>query len=412
MPEDSRLGYFKNVAANLAGRYGSKALELLLLMVATRKLPIDVIGAIFLADAAAAVAYGALDFGWYPVLMRRAARGRASRALLARTTWVRAVGAAAIALVFLCVMLLAFPEHALLTGAFFAVGGLYSIHEPARALLAGSERFDLIAKVGLSTKLAEAICTAPAMWAGLGVVPWIIGRSVSQLGFLLSSYRLALRELTDSTGDDGERMAPLLREGWPFWFSSVLYSLSARLDSLLVSAWLGLKETGHLGIASRIVGGGLGLVGSFASVAFPDLARDERRLVTAAQVRGSLLLAFGVGLAILLGAPLLSRIVMGRTDEEVVSLVRALSPVLVIAALVRLLETWLQAKNKERTLTLVAILSFAVSATSLALLVPRWGLDGAAWSRVVRVGAELGALALIVTLALWGAPKPRAPRSP
>src|SRR5687767_8763756 len=122
MPAESRIIYLRNVAANLVGRYGSKAFDLLLLMVVTRKLPMDMIGAVFLADAAAAVAYGALDFGWYPVLMRRSARGQAARSLLGRTTWIRTVGAVVIALVFLAVMLIWFPDHAFVTEAFFALG--------------------------------------------------------------------------------------------------------------------------------------------------------------------------------------------------------------------------------------------------------------------------------------------------
>ncbi|MFW6023584.1 MAG: lipopolysaccharide biosynthesis protein, partial [Myxococcota bacterium] len=395
----ARVAYLRDVGAILTGRYGSKGLELLLLMVATRVLDTAAVGVVFLAQAAGALSFKLLDFGLYPVLMRRASRDEADRRTLRWTSAFRATGAAAITLVFGAIAAWRVPDRAAFATGFFLIGGAQAVHEVSRAVVAGRSRFLWAAKANVAAKGTEVAIAVAGLLNGAGLIAWLVGRALGQGGLLLVMYVAALRELPPTAAPSPAPRA-LLREGLPFWFSRSLNMGIGRLDTVLVTAWFGFTGAAHVGIAHKVVGAGLGLVGAMTHVAFPALARERRRFVTSAQAATVTTSAVLLGGGVFLLAPLLVRIVMGTVEPTVVALVRILAPAISLAAITRPLHTWLEAKGKERSVALISVLNATVALSALLVLLPTVGILGAAWAALTRNAAELLLTGLLILVAL------------
>jgi len=392
-----RKRFLGNFGAHFGGLYGSKILDFALLTVVSRKLPIEQVGTYFLADAAGGMIFRLLDLGLYPVLQRRAARNEAGVAILSWATRVRFVGVVVLSLVFAAVARWQYPDRWMLVSAFFFSSGLYVVHEIPRALLAGRERFATTARIGVATKVFEVGCSIPAIWFGLGVIPWVIGRVVTGFAQLFFFYRAIHRDLE---GFPSPERKAVLREGLPFWFAALFESAVFRIDTVVVGAYLGLTATAHLGIASRVIGGGLSVVSSMLLVATPTLAREHRRFITETEAAVVLCLSVGLGVAMYLTAPFIVFAITGKWQSGSIAVVRTLAPVIALTTIGRSLEAWLLAKNRERAIAVLTVVTGVLSAIALWVLVPMAGTTGAAAARDLRalfeaVGAGLYAYVVI-----------------
>lgn len=397
-------GLLRDFGANLVSRYGSKGLDFVVLAVVTRLVSMELVGVVFVSEAAGAVAFRVLDLGLYPVLLRRAARGRVGARLLARGQLLRAVTAAGLTAGYAAVAVTQAPEHAGLAIVFFALAGVRAVHEVPRATLAGAGGFTSLAKIALGTKALELAVTGPAAALGAGVWGWALGRGASQLTMLLATARLARAKIPADAPSGSLR--GLVREGGAFWLATLLASGSAQLDVLILGATGGLSQTAELGIATKIVGGSLSIVGALTLAAFPRLARQRDRFITRRQALGVAGLAITLGGGVALAAPVASLILVGEIRAELVETIRFMCPVIALAAVARPLEVWLQAKDREASLVFLALAVGVTSAVSFALWVPAYGANGAAWARVLRAAVQLLGAAALAYVAV------QAPRAP
>jgi O-antigen/teichoic acid export membrane protein len=385
----SQRKYVRNVLAHLGGIYGAKGFELVTLAAVTRVAPLAEVGAVFFSVAFGNALFQVTDFGLYPVLFRRAAREQAGPRLLAWATLLRALVLVLLTVPFAVVARAKFSELASLATVFFVLGGLRVVHEVPRAILAGRQRFPLLATAGLVTKGLEAAVTVGGVVLGGGIWALAAGRAAQNLGMLGAGYALARREVR---GFPSPAPRAIVREGLPFWFVTAIGSALGQLDTILVGAYLGLSETARLGIATRVVGAALSVVSAMVSVAFPDIARENRRFPSRPQIVTVLWGAVVLTLPVLVAAPLVVHLVTGRPDPEAVMVVRALSPILAFAVLERALTTWLQAKNKERAMAVTNVVSAVAGALALVFFIPAFKTLGAAYSRIFREAVSAAAL--------------------
>lgn len=397
-------GLLRDFGANLLSRYGSKALDFAVLAIVTRFVSMELVGVVFVSEAAGAIAFRTLDLGLYPVILRRAARGRVGVGLLRRGQLLRAAIATALTVGYAGMAAAHAPAHATLAVAFFALAGLRTVHEVPRAALAGVGGFTDLAKIALGAKALELAVTGPAAVLGAGVWGWGLGRLACQLSMLFAAARLARTRVTGDVSSGSLR--GLVREGGIFWLATLLASGSAQLDVLILGATGGLTETAELGIATKVVGGALSVVGALTLAAFPRLARQRGRFITRRQALGVTGLALGLGLGVAVAAPLASWILAGAVRDEVVQTIRLMCPVIVLIAVARPLEVWLQAKDRELSLVLLALAVGVASAAAFATWVPAYGATGAAWARVLRASVQLLGAAGLAYVAL------QAPRAP
>lgn len=393
--DEARRSLLRNFGAHMTGLYGSKGLELLILAAATRALSLELLGTVFLADAVGGAVFRLLDVGLFPVLFRRSSREQAGVTSLRQATVFRAVGLTILTGIFVIIVTAQFPDRAAVATAFFFFSGVYVVHEIPRALLAGRERFALTASTGLATKGLEVLIAVPGLLLGYGVWAWVAGRAVSQLGMLAGVYAFAHRELLPFESGSARS---IVREGLPFWLTSAVNSTLFRLDTIVVGSYLGLVETAQLGIAGRVIGGGLSIVGSWLNVSFPALARTRRRFFSPAQIGSVAVVALSLALTAFSLAPLIVRLITGEHDPAAVAVLRALTPVIALATAARALNTWLRAQNKERAIAALNSAAAVISAGALFYLVPRYGLLGAASARVLRDAATVVVLVALAYL--------------
>lgn len=396
-------GLLGDFGATLVGRYGTKAFDFLILAAVSRLVDLELVGGVFLAEAAGRLAYRFVDLGLYPVLMRAAARERLGARTHSLALIARGALAVALSLGYAALTPWTMPEHPEIAVAFFALAGLRTVHEVPRAAIAGSGGFTTLAKIGLGSKAVELAITAAATFGGLGIWGWALGRLLSHVALLATAHHLARARIPKETRGS---LGALVHEGLPFWAATLLLSGSAQLDMLILGATGGLTDTAELGVATKVVGATLTFVGALTFAAFPRLARERGRHVSRTQVLAVGGVALGLGAVVVLGAPLISWALVGEVRPQLTTTLRMMSPVIVVSAVARPLQVWLQAKDKELSLVALAFLVGATSAVGFALLVPRYGAEGAAWARVLRSVVELGGAGFLVLVAS------RAPRSP
>lgn len=398
MSSDARRDYVRNLAATLVARYGAKALEALVYVVAMRTVGGDAVGLVFLAQAASTMAYRLLDLGLYPVMARSAAR----RELDASTfEWIfarRALGTLLIASAFATYSAVTDTEHMLLLVGFFAANGLPVLHELPRAVLFGHERFDALARLNLSTKALESVVASAGMALGFGLPIWLLARLVSHGVFLFIARRIVLPVLEPRAAIARPTPAQafvLVRRGLVFWFTRLLDLGSARVGIFLVTLHGGLEGAARLGLAGKLYFSMLGLLATATQVAYPRMARNRDRALAPGRLAALVGVALLLGVALHLVAPFAVRVLVGRWDPVMTEVLRALAPVLFFVAISRPLEVWLEAKDHERSVLAVAAASSVVSIAATFFLVRSMGVVGAGWSRVVGAAFET-VLTLIV----------------
>lgn len=391
--------YVRNLVATLVGRYGSKALEALVYFVAMRSIRGEGVGLVFVANAASALAFRPLDLGVYPVLVRSAARRELDPSTYAFLLRNRAIGVALITALFAGYSAFTRAENALLLTGFFFANGLPVVHELPRAVMAGHERFESLARMNLVTKAIESAIATTGLLLGFGLPAWLFGRLVAHLVFVVIAARFAAEELGDDViptkGTLGSSFG-VLRQGFVFFLTRLLDVASSRVGVLLVTAHAGLNGAAQLGLSSKIHMAVLGLLGAATQIAYPRLARDRERAIGLRPMLILLGLSMVLGLGVYVSAPLAVRVLVGRWDPVMISVVRTAAPVLTMVAVSRPLELWLEAKDHERAVLAVAALSSVVSIASTAWLVRSMGVIGAGYARVMQSSFEALATVLVV----------------
>ena len=121
--------FLQDFGLTLGGRYGAKAFEALIYMVALRTLSSETIGVVFVASASSAVAYRAIDLGLFPVLARSSARGELDRGTFGFLVAKRSALLVLLAAAFLVYSLASGSRDAWMVSAFFASNALPLAHE-------------------------------------------------------------------------------------------------------------------------------------------------------------------------------------------------------------------------------------------------------------------------------------------
>lgn len=393
--------YFRNLAATLAARYGSKALEALVYAIAMRTIHRDAVGLVFVASAASALAYRALDLGLFPVLVRSAARRELDAGTFGWLLQNRAIGVAIVASVFCAYSFRSHPDDALVISGFFLANGLPIIHELPRAVMAGHERFGQLARINLVTKAIESSVASVGLLLGFGLPAWLFARLLAHALFVAVATRAAR---DDFGAHDPQAPAPraggfgVIRQGIVFFLTRLLDVASGRVGVLLVTTYAGLGGAAQLGLSGKIHMAALGLLGAATQVAYPRLARNRERALGLRPMALLVGVSVVLGVLVYVGAPLAVRLLIGRWDPLMAAVVRTVAPVLTMVAISRPLELWLEAKDHERWVFGIAGMSSVVSIGATIVLVRSMGVLGAGWARVIQSTFETVVTVLAVTL--------------
>lgn len=385
---------------------GSAAANLLMSVVVGRGLGAAALGEFALAVAVARVCYAATDFGITTHLTRLVARDRARAG--AETSRFLTVRAAIVPLAMCVGMLVAHGEGATTAIAFALVAlalGLVTVQGICEATLLALAQRRLVALLNAAS--AAVIITACAVWwisgthlvafagcyaaaAGLGVTVW--ARHTHREVPLALTLRLDLAAT-----------ARELRTCWPIGASTVLAIAALRAPVLVLGAFGRPADVGtFVAIDTFVTATGI-LQVAITNTTFARLAasfRTDRAAFRSIVWRSNALLAgIGVVTAVVIclwGGRFASAVFHGRDFARVDDI----APIIAWSAPALLLVHHniyvFAAADAERTNLKIMVMWFAALTGAQLVLVPAYGVVGAAWGLLI--GRSIGLVALVAML--------------
>ncbi len=357
----------------------------------------SIYGVFSLALGAATTATTLMDFGLNEGLLRHAARSGAAGDMNATGRFLKAyaqlktllflvVCAAGLGLSsWLAAYVLKFPYPALLRWAIVGALGL-NLLTCGRNLLEARQRFLDVSIVTAGSGLLKLIAIATLFWLGrlTPAKTLIVYLYLPAAGLVYALWRLPDIPLRP----DGRRsLAPERREliGFGAWigFVSICASIAGYLDVTLINRSLDPRAVGLYSAAYRFASVFVAASFPLASVlkarasTFSTVGRLEAYLGKARIM--AVLAGFGV-LAVWIAAPLVVHVFLGPAYEESIPLLRILSIGTALSFASSPFIMAFYAFGRSRSLAILGPVNLGVLFAALRLLLPRYGIAGAAWA--------------------------------
>jgi O-antigen/teichoic acid export membrane protein len=166
--------------------------------------------------------------------------------------------------------------------------------------------------------------------------------------------------------------------------ANVLGLLGYRLDVFILDSYRGTTAVGLYG-AGVVIAEGLWMPSQAVSVAlFPRIAEESdeatRRAITPRVARNTFWLTAALGLLFYVLSGPLVRLLYSSAFAASAGALRALLPGIVAFSAARVLGNDLAARGRPLTNSVLAAISVAVNIALNIFLIPRYGIDGAAWA--------------------------------
>lgn len=249
-----------------------------------------------------------------------------------------------------------------------------------------------LAWLGLMTPVSAA---AVYILAGVPAFAWVVW-SVVRL------YRPTLRGI-------GGASRQLLHYGARSYGVDLAGILSVYLDQALAVGLLTPAAMGIYAVALNVARVVASANGSVAMVMFPRLVNlepDEMARAVARAGRMASIAGIGIGLAVLAVGPLLLRLLYGPAFGAAIEILPILVCQVIVAGLVYVLLQGFLAAGRPGVATTVQLTGTVLSVPLFLLLVPRFGLVGAALGLLISATARL-VLTIVCYRAILRVPTPR-----
>jgi O-antigen/teichoic acid export membrane protein len=183
--------------------------------------------------------------------------------------------------------------------------------------------------------------------------------------------------------------------------ANVLGYLGYRLDVFLVDGFKGAAAVGLYGVGVVVVEG-LWMPSQAVSTAiFPTIAAEPtesaRRAITPFVTRSTLWLTAALGgILVLVAGPVVDLLYSSRFSASA-AVVRILVPGIVLFSAARVVGNDIAARGRPLVNSVVAAVSVVCNLALNVLLIPRYGIDGAAWASTASYS-----LVFVATVAVYG----------
>jgi O-antigen/teichoic acid export membrane protein len=165
--------------------------------------------------------------------------------------------------------------------------------------------------------------------------------------------------------------------------------LTARLDLLMLPAFVAAASLGYYSVAVSVASMVAVLFGNLQMVIFPVAASSSREHAADVVERGLRLTLFGGGasvIALALCAPVLIPFVYGHQFAAAIPALWLLLPGIVFWSSSSILGSGLQAANRPGLASVAQLAAMMVTVAGLVLTIPRFGIEGAAATSSVAYG--------------------------
>ncbi len=267
---------------------------------------------------------------------------------------------------------------------FMLTAGLVLLTESVLGFVLGAEHFVLFNVLKVLTPALVAACYVGAWLAGELTVAWAVWSFAAVNAAVVAT---AIAILVRRHGIAMPRMALARRTLWygaKAHSTNVSFLLNARLDLLILPAFVPAATVGLYSVATNVSWIVFALAGSVAAIVLPVAARQGAAggaggaAVIARSVRATLLVA--LALAVLLGAAAgpLVHVVFGASFDGSVGALRLLLPGSVLYAVALVLVSGLYAANRPFTAACVQGTGLVITVAGLLIFLRSGGIEAAA----------------------------------
>jgi O-antigen/teichoic acid export membrane protein len=385
---------------------GSAALLLVLLTIAGRFLSVPDYGRFRYALALTTIVETLMDLGLSQVTVRTVARDKASadrvfpQVLGLKIVWV-GVGLAVLGV--LAPILRTDPVIVKLCYALGLSSAVRSYLLTARGLLQGLHRFDLEALAVVSDRVLLLVIGGLALWAGYGLTGLAAAFVGSRL-LMLGAMQFLLRRVIGDVRPAFDRVMwrDIQSAALPLGFFMIALNTYSYVDTVILGLMRSDTEIGWYAASYSVYEGLTYAPSILAAVLTPRLSSlfthdraAHRTLLTRALLTSVALAVLLGGLATLAATPIITLLFGSRYAP-------AAPPLQILAAgSVFVFATWILhaaaiSTNLDRRLLLTTGIGLGANIALNVALIPRYGINGAAWATVAAEG--LTVLLLIVQI--------------
>jgi O-antigen/teichoic acid export membrane protein len=372
---------------------GSAGILLLLLLLAGRLLSAADYGRFSYALALTTIVETVMDIGLGQVTVRAVAREKASADRLFRhvlglkLVWVT-IGLAL--LVIVTPILRSDPQLIRLCYLMGISSAVRSYLLTARGLLQGLERFDLEALVVVSDRLLLLVAGGAALAAGYGLFGLATAFVAARIVMLIAVLCLLRRFLgAIAPAFDRSTWRDLQSAALPLGFFMIALNMYTYIDTVILGVMRSDAETGWYAASYRVYEGLTYVPSMLASVLTPRLSylfvheRFALRALLFRALGGAFALGLVLGGVTLLAASPILVTLFGGAYAPGVQPLRILAGGAVFVFGTWILHAAAIATNLDRRLLLTTAIGLCANVLLNILLIPRWGIGGAAWATVV-----------------------------
>lgn len=189
--------------------------------------------------------------------------------------------------------------------------------------------------------------------------------------------------------------------GLQYVFYSVLARLHSRVDVLLLTAMSTVAQVGHYATAVTLVQMLLNIPFALNMVLFPHVAERSKHenisLETARYARYATLMLFAVGAVLFMVAPFGIELLYGPEYLPAVNPLRLLLPGVITYSIGQVVSAHLMGRNRAIALGVWTGISTAANVLLNLLMIPRWGIEGAALASTLSYTLQAVAFAYLLT---------------
>jgi len=339
------------------------------------------------------IAGGLSDLGLTTIALRelsvrdQASRERFVRSLLGLRTVLTGAGVVSVVMF---TLVAGYPRE-LVAGTGLAGVGLVilNIQGTLATGLMVELRLGWVTVAELLRQVVTVISIVGLVVAGAELLPFLAVAIPSSFAALALTALLIRGDMPFTPSFDRTEWATLLRDVLPFAAASVLGIIYFRVAIVLLSLVSTTKQTGYFSVSFRMLEVLVVIPQLLVSGAFPIFSRaardDHARLAYGVQrtFEASLVLGVGVGLALILGAPLAIEVIAGPDFDPSIGILR-IQAIALIAVFVNVAWVYaLLSLRRNREILLLSLLGVTLNVASVAIFGSLYGARGAAWATTI-----------------------------
>jgi O-antigen/teichoic acid export membrane protein len=382
---------------------GSSVLMLALLLLAAKLLGTDAFGRFSFVLALAVIFETLMDFGLKEVTTRTVARDpQHAIPHIQNTFGLKAVlGLLAVLLLASTTGLLRHDTELVQAAILLGLGGvLRSYMTTLRSVFYAIDRFDLETTVLVADRLLVLIAGAAVLMRGHGVLALSGAFLAARVVGLLLAALLASRVVGQlRPAFDFSFWRDLQMRAIPFGAFVVVLQLYNYVDTVMLGVMRGDAETGLYNAAYRLYEGFAHIPSIISVVLTPRLAREfvrdrvAYRRTAIAGIATAVVLGIPASLAAYLIASPAVALLYDESYAPSAGVLQLLGAGFVVVFPLAVLHTIAMAANAERLMLLTAVVGCATNAGLNLLLIPQFGMHGAAIATIVGEAVSLVVLA-------------------